>query len=333
MMKRVVVAMCWGVLWLLPQMVAAEIRLDGYFIARDSCEAVHSFRNYSNPGDVRLTPDMAYELMSKNKAEASHYRVRVKNATPAERWVTAACGMVLTDCREQNGGLPPSPPDDPDISPVPPEGPSYLLALSWQPAFCQTHQQKKECQTQTPDRYDASHFTLHGLWPQPRNNIYCNVSNNQKRLDGRRMWEQLPALAITEETFGDLIETMPGVASYLHRHEWIKHGTCYSTTPEEYFRESIMLADQVNSSGVRDFFVANIGQRVESAEIRARFEEAFGNGAGSKVKVRCSDGMISELWINLKGEVEDETAFSSLLEHADEADGGCGNGIIDPVGF
>ncbi|MBU1137620.1 MAG: ribonuclease T, partial [Proteobacteria bacterium] len=119
----------------------------------------------------------------------------------------------------------------------------------------------------------------------------------------------------------------------LHRHEWIKHGTCYSSTPEEYFRESIMLADQVNNSVLRDFFAANIGQSVEVSDIKAKFDEAFGAGASSKLKVHCTDGMISELWINLKGEVESDTSFSSLLENAEQAGAGCQNGIIDPVGF
>ncbi|MBU0946551.1 MAG: ribonuclease T2 [Proteobacteria bacterium] len=333
MKKTLVVTIILGLSCLFSGQAMAEIRLDGYFIARDTCEAVHSFRNYSNPGAIRLTVDSAYELLAKNKAEASHYRIRVKNASPSERWVSVDCGIALTDCREQGVVVTPVPPVDPDEPPTPVQGPSYLLAMSWQPAFCQTHQQKIECQTQTVDRYDASHFTLHGLWPQPQNNIYCSVSNNQKRLDERKMWDQLPALAITEETYGNLIETMPGVASYLHRHEWIKHGTCYSTTPEEYFKESIMLADQLNTSVLRDYFVANIGKNVEVSEIRAKFDEAFGEGASSKLKVHCADGMISELWINLTGEVENHTPLSSLLENAEQAAAGCQNGIIDPVGF
>jgi ribonuclease T2 len=331
--KTLFAVILWGLVCLLPDMGMADIRLDGYFIAQDSCEAVHSIRKHSNPGDVRLSPDTAYELMSKNKTMASHYRIRVKNATPSERWVPVACGIVLTDCREQGVVVIPLPPDDDDDVPIPAEVPSYLLALSWQPAFCQTHQQKTECQTQTVDRYDANHFTLHGLWPQPRNNTYCSVSNNHKRLDGRKMWDQLPVLSITEETFGNLIETMPGVASYLHRHEWIKHGTCYSSTPEEYFLESIMLTDQVNTSVLRDFFAANIGQSVEVSEIKVKFDEAFGDGASGKLNVRCTDGMISELWINLKGEVENDTSLSALLENAEQAASGCQNGMIDPVGF
>jgi len=320
---------------LLPPVGSAEIQMDGYFIARDSCPALHSIRKNTNPGDIHLTVDMVYELLSKNKADASHYRIRVKQASPKERWIPVACGTLLMDCRESSvaGGPSPSQPTGSPGSPVSTVDREYLLALSWQPTFCQTHQSKAECQTQTPERYDASHFTLHGLWPQPKNNIYCNVSNNAKKLDQRKMWAQLPELGLTEETFGDLIETMPGVASYLHRHEWIKHGTCYSPTTEEYFRESIMLAEQVNASEVRNFFADNIGKRIQVSAIKAKFDAAFGPGAGNKVRIKCNDGMISEMWINLSGEIDGHSKLSDLLIEADPASSSCDAGIVDPVGF
>ncbi len=313
----------------------ADIQLDGYFIARDNCEAFLSVRKETNPGDIHLTVDMAYEVMAKNKTDASHYRIKVKNATPIERWAPVSCGTLLTDCRVQTAATPPHP--VPSVNPVTPslpaDGRDYLLALSWQPAFCQSNQQKIECRKQTADRYDAGHLTLHGLWPQPRENIYCNVGANDKKLDKRKMWDQLPALGLTDKTYDDLIETMPGVVSYLHRHEWIKHGACYSTTPEEYFRESIMLIDQVNASEVRDFIVANIGRTITAGDIKAKFDAAFGSGAGGKVRIKCSEGMISEIWINLNGEIELGTSLTDLLKNADQASPSCKSGIVDPVGF
>ncbi|MDJ0805888.1 MAG: ribonuclease T2 [Gammaproteobacteria bacterium] len=322
----------------------AEIKLDGYFIARDECPAYHSKRKQTNPGDIHLVRNLAYEVLSKNKAQATHYRIRVEEATPQERWVAIDCGKLLVDCREQVVDVRPEPDPTPSPAPQPTPAPTpdhppqasgrdYLLALSWQPAFCQTHQRKTECETQTSERYDANHLALHGLWPQPRSNVYCNVSNNRKKLDKRKMWDRLPPLGLTEETYGDLLETMPGVASYLHRHEWIKHGTCYSSTAEEYYRESILLIDQVNGSRVRDLFASNIGQRITSAQIKAKFDQAFGAGAGDKVQVKCDEGMIVELWINLKGVINDDTKLSGLLQGAAPASASCAGGIVDPVGF
>lgn len=313
---------------------SAETRLDGYFIATKNCEAYQSFRKKTNPGSITLSIDMAYEVLSKNKPNGSHYRIRIKNASPKERWVQISCGKLLTNCntteKRDNNQPPETPAVNPDINQ---DGGSYLLALSWQPAYCQSHQGKKECTTQTSERFDADNFTLHGLWPQPKNNIYCNVSKNIKRLDKRKMWEMIPPLGLTTQTYGDLIETMPGVASYLHRHEWVKHGTCYSSTPEEYYQESIMLADQINNSAVRKLFADNIGNQLTSVEIKDRFNSSFGAGTGDKVRVKCSNGLITELWINLKGTIEASTDIRLLFQEAPDAGSSCRSGIIDAVGF
>jgi ribonuclease T2 len=316
-------------LWLIIIMTAngwAQISLSGYFIATENCLAMQSFKRDTNPGNVRLTPDMAYALIGKNKVEATHYRIRINDAVPKERWVSVSCGFILTDCQKSGVKTDSSSNDDPSL-------PEYLLAISWQPAFCQSHQSKNECRTQDVNRYDANHFTLHGLWPQPQSNIYCDVSNVDKTLDKRNIWEQLPQPDISSATFEDLIEIMPGVASYLHRHEWIKHGTCYSPTPEEYFIESIMLTEQINASVVREYFADNIGKTIPVSEIKAKFDEAFGPGSGDKVKVKCSNDMISELWINLKGEITSESRLSNLLLQAEPTSSKCQNGLVDPVGY
>ena len=302
-----------------------DVRLDGYFIAQENCAALQSIRRTSNPGDIHLIVDMSYEVVSKNKQTATHYKVIVKNASPRERWIPVSCGKLLIDCSEQTVI---------DTPPLTPENrPDYLLALSWQPAFCQTHQNKTECENQTNSRFDAVHFTLHGLWPQPRDNKYCNITNKERMLDERAMWEKLPSLELSDELSEELIETMPGVASFLHRHEWTKHGSCYSATAEEYFRESIMLTDQVNASVVQDLFANNIGQYLTVNNIRAKFNDAFGNGAGSRVHIKCSEGMISEIWINLNGEIDNDTKLTELLQNADQASQGCQGGVVDPVGF
>ena len=38
-----------------------------------------------------------------------------------------------------------------------------ILSLSWEPAFCEGHANKRECASATPSGFDATHFTLHGL--------------------------------------------------------------------------------------------------------------------------------------------------------------------------
>jgi len=298
--------------------------LDGYFIATDTCPAYQSMRKGTNPGDVSLVPDRAYPVLEKNKSDATHYRVSIREADPVKRWVPASCGTLLVDCRSSTGPVTP---------PEPVASSDYLLAISWQPGFCQSHQTKPECESQTGTRFDATHFTLHGLWPQPRGNDYCNVSNRDKRLDKRGAWCQLPAPMLSDETFDDLTLTMPGVASCLQRHEWIKHGTCYGEPAESYFREALALMDQLNDSPVRELFAEHIGEPLGADTIRKSFDTAFGAGSGDKVGLSCSNGLITELRIHIAGDIQPATPLSSLLAAGANADSGCRSGRVDAAGF
>jgi len=69
---------------------------------------------------------------------------------------------------------------------------SYVLALSWQPAFCERKPNRPECRSQHERRYDANNFSLHGLWPQPRDYVYCNIPKDIVELDKRGRWSDLP---------------------------------------------------------------------------------------------------------------------------------------------
>jgi ribonuclease T2 len=301
----------------------ATVRLDGHFIANEDCPALTSIKKNKNPGNVRLIRRLAYKVIGKNKTEATHYLLRIEEASPMDRWVARSCGVLLLDCRRVDGAE--EPPE--------PTSPEYVLAATWQASFCQTNQHKPECESQTPDRYDAANFSLHGLWPQSQASVYCGVSNFHKQLDRNRAWSQLPALPLTDDTRFDLAVAMPGLASHLHRHEWIKHGTCYGGTPEDYYRDSLLLMDQLNDSPVAELFSTHVGQELTAVQILNAFEQSFGPGAGSKVEIKCEDGMISELRVNLKGEIHPGVTLEELIGSAPETEPGCGGGRVDAVGF
>lgn len=311
----------------------AQVKLSGYFIARSECPAFQSIRKQTNPGDVTTVIDQAYDLFGKNKTTASHYLIRMQ-ADPPRRWVAVGCGEHVIPVNVAT----PKPPTQP---PTPPSQDSrYVLSVSWQPAFCETRPTKQECQSQTEDRFDASHFTLHGLWPQPRSNIFCDVTPQEVADDKNKRWSSLPELTLADDTRQELNKVMPGTQSFLQRHEWTKHGTCYhGESPDKYFQDSLDYMRDLNAadSAIRKLFAENVGLRITAAQVRDAFEDRFGDGTGAKIKIACKkDGnrlLITEITIGLQGEL-DEIPMSDALFNAPRANNiGCSGGIVDPVGL
>ena len=215
--------------------------------------------------------------------------------------------------------------------------PFYVLAISWQPAFCEMSPRKRECRTQTADRADAGQFSLHGLWPQPSSRQYCNVDRAVREASNAGQWQDIPVLELSMRTRETLERLMPGSQSYLDRHEWAKHGTCYPVAnPEIYFRDSLRLLQAINESGLAQLMRDNIGRRLSASEIRAQFDKAFGEGAGERVRVACRDDgkrrLITELTIGLKGDIPGGAPVSQLILAAPLTGRGCPDGIVDPVG-
>ncbi|NET58659.1 MAG: ribonuclease T [Symploca sp. SIO2E6] len=322
----------------------AFIKLNEQFLAGEACVALQSIRKGTNPGNIQITPQQIYQVLGKNRADESHYLLKIEEAQPSRRWVSVECGQLLGTFSELPADedlVAPAPPTNEDlVVPAPPANEDYLLALSWQPSFCETKPSKPECQSQTAQRFDATNLVLHGLWPQPRGNDYCNLSQDIIDLDKNGPWSELPPINLSEETRQELAIKMPGMTSDLHLHEWYKHGTCYSDSPEEYYQESLALLDQVNNSVVGDLLENNIGKFLSSDTIRNQFDQAFSDGAGSKVQVRCKEDidedqndMVVELFINLKGNIELDTPIEILLEKGKTVSAGCSLGEIDPAGF
>ena len=317
------------VLLLLPATaLRAEIPLSGTFAATQSCPAYQSISRQTNPGNITLAPGAEYDLVAANKAPPTHVWIVVPGAEPSRRWVEIACGTT-------GAALPQS--EEPLPAPQPYRGTQYVLAVNWQPAFCETAEHVRECRDQQPDGFEASHFTLHGLWPQPRSAEYCGVNDRDiwASRDGR--WFELPVLDLSIAQRRDLDEVMPGSQSGLDRHEWIKHGTCYGTGQREYYADSLDLMLALNTSEVAALFAGNIGRRITLAQVRTAFDGAFGPGAGDRVSMSCvEDGnriLITELQINLAGEITGPDDLAALMLAAGPADSQCRSGQVDGVGF
>lgn len=320
--------------------VFAQVKMQGQFVATKSCPALASIKKGKNPGSISVEAGKSYALLGKNKDQASHYWVTVPGANPPQRWVALECGTV--DGAQAGavpiGGAAVETPDGtvkPKPKPQPPKDgvPFFVLALSWEPAFCSSMKGKAECKNETAYSYEASHFSLHGLWPQPRRNVFCGVDRATAALDDQHKWEQLPVPELSAVTKAALDKVMPGTQSVLERHEWIKHGTCYpGGKAETFFQDQVRLINDVNSSAVQSFMAANIGKTIQTSELRAKFDEAYGKGAGMRVRVSCSkDGMFSELTIGLKGNISSGAKLADLIAASETTDAGCPAGLVSAV--
>ena len=318
----------------------AQEPLEGYFIAQSPCEAYQSKNRLTNPGNIKIEVDRAYTMIGVNKTGGDFFQVVIPESPVTDRrWVRAVCGVhvVEADTNPPQGPLPTD-----LVQPTQGgESTENLLALSWQPAFCETRPAKIECEALNGGMLPVStrQLSIHGLWPQPRGNDYCGVDASVEALDKSRAWERLPAPELSTETADELAVAMPGVASFLHHHEWIKHGTCYRGAggADEYYADTLHLTNAINTSAVVELLSSRVGQEVTGEEIRSAFDEAFGPGTGKSVHIKCTtDGsrvILTELWINLTGVITPDKDLGTLMSTAPEARRGCSRVLIDSAGL
>ncbi|OAP47525.1 ribonuclease T2 [Sinorhizobium americanum] len=210
----------------------------------------------------------------------------------------------------------------------------YVLAVSWQPGFCETRPTRKECIDQTSDRFDATHFSLHGLWPLKKS--YCGVEAELKAQDRKGDWLDLPKLAMADDTAARLIVAMPGVKSGLDRHQWLRSGTCQTDNADDYFTLQLRLLDELNTSAVRALFADRIGSEIGEQQIKAAFDQSFGAGAGDRVRMRCQTvegrSVITGLTIGLSGDLSGKAGLTGLIKAAGPTEFKCAKGIADAAG-
>ncbi|ESY75874.1 ribonuclease [Mesorhizobium sp. M0051] len=312
----------------------ADVKMSGSFVADAACPATQAIKNGKNPGNVSTDAGQSYQLLAGNKEAPTHYLIQVPGADPERRWVKVSCGHVSGSVAT----VPAAPVDKGNLAMS--GKPEYVFALSWQPAFCETKSNKAECKAQNPNEFDATNFTLHGLWPQPNGNFYCQASAGDKANDIPAHWKDLPPVNLDAVTRAELDKVMPGTASQLDRHEWIKHGTCYGKSQQEYFSDALKLMREVNSSPVRGLFAKNIGGKLTADQIRGAFDAAFGAGAGDRVRVSCvidpSSGrrLIGELTLGLAGPIGPDSSLKGLLLASVPTNkAGCPTGTVDAIGF
>jgi len=285
-----------------------------YRVAERTCGLFNNLKHTKNQGDAHLEKGRSYEVLRTHKG---NFLVKVPSLSPQQRWVSNECFTTK-----------------PPIAPLHKQKPSLLLAVSWQEAFCELHQRKRECQPvgihSGLKSRPKERFTLHGLWPQPRSQEYCGIDTQTKQTDQHHLWKKLEIPRLRSDIQRQLQEVMPAVVSGLHKHEWVKHGSCYSNDINQYFQDAITLVNQVNHSALGVLFRKNVGRVLTLKQIRAVSDRSFGKGTGSRIELRCRRGLITELWFHLGS---GSTDLSQLLKEGRAVESRCKRGYVDRAGF
>ncbi len=215
-----------------------------------------------------------------------------------------------------------------------PDDTAYVLALSWEPAFCASKAgaDRRECAgTSAQER-----LVLHGLWPNADRNgdgrinegdDYCLPDRARIMVLDRNGWEKLPAVDISPALRLRLEAVMPGLASGLERHQWVKHGTCSGLTAERYFAAAADLAETFSGSAVARFLSDRAGQTIARRQLLAAFASAFGQDSDRAVQLICQreNGVsrLSEIRLRLRGDAIARTLTRTSFDTRQAAKGSC----------
>lgn len=313
MFKRLPLAIC--ILFLsLPFVGAASDRVNGQFTATDACSAYQSFKNKTNPGNITISTGEVYKVIEKNdRSIPKSVRIIVSDATPKKRWVASNCGklniMTTVGHRDniQEGSC-----NTKNLAD------SYVLALSWQPAFCEIKPDKAECKVTDASSYQANNFTLHGLWPN-RNTCGIGYGWCDKKITKQKKFCNYQKLELTDETRNSLEKYMPSAkhGTCLQRHEWYKHGSCQNLSPSSYYDLSIKLLKGINSSKFGGFTRKNVGKKVSVKALKQAFDDSYGPGAHNALTIKCNNGDLVDLYRNLKVPEASQDSIDKLLIYSD----------------
>jgi len=320
--------------------VWASTPVSGTITATQTCEAYVSKNKRTNPDHIKLVVNQEYSVFEANKSNnPDWFRIRVDNANPPERWIAKYCGTV--DIQMGGGGTGGggggTGGGSGNACHTPGLQDSYVLALSWQPAFCETHRDKPECHIDDRKSYQARNFTLHGLWPNKAscgtNYGYCGEVQ-----DKPAEFCDYPMLSLFTETRSDLEQVMPSAAagSCLQRHEWFKHGTCQAGwSIDEYYEVAIDLTRQFNESGIAYFISRNIGNTVTEEAFINKVDCAHGTDAHKHIELKCQSGNLVDVYISLPKTIAAGAALGETMQQAQgEFKSNCGGQFkVDPIGF
>lgn len=167
----------------------------------------------------------------------------------------------------------------------PNRSPSSLLVVTWGPSLCRVEPSAVGCPSGHVDELGRT-WILHGLWPQPRENQYCNVPKPVADRARNTHNTDMPSVDLQNDVRNDLQPLMSDVAA-MTSHEWYAHGTCSGVTPDVYFGDSVELTLEART--LLDPLFQSGTKRVSANAVRQLFDKEFGKGAGERVGLTCSN--------------------------------------------
>jgi ribonuclease I len=144
-----------------------------------------------------------------------------------------------------------------------------LLDLLWLPQFCNglnqghdftlSHLDGTLCSSNWVNSHSSistTNLTIHGVWPSRYDNDFVSCCPND---DNKVMSPLIPDEVSNWHIYNAMLAEWPDVTvegdssttcpiCYLNNHEWLKHGTCYSKQPEDYFTTGLTLADYLSTN-------------------------------------------------------------------------------------
>ncbi|MDN6857431.1 ribonuclease T(2) [Pseudomonas sp. CAN2814] len=278
----------------------------GTFEVSTRCEAFQSFKKGTNPGALSVEPGQSYRIVEVNKADYQWLRLQLPGDGNPLRWVAASCGtphdlVVAGASGKQDRGAAAQcrTADTYD---------SYVLALSWQPGFCEHSANgaaKPECQAMGSGKLGIRNFTLHGLWP---NRSEC----------GKRYGDCGGAdLQLSASTLDYIKPWMPNFyfSTQLGNHEWKKHGVCQTAMgDDEYFRFAVDLVKSFNDSPAGTYVREQSGGAISRQAFYAKWDEEFGSQqAANNVLLLCSGDYLQEIRITLPRDLKGARSVRQII--------------------
>ncbi|ARG96333.1 ribonuclease T2 family protein [Legionella micdadei] len=299
-------------LLVLPLFCHSSINVTGHFKVNKVCPAYVSKNKKSNPDNLFIQPGQQYPIEEINRYPNPEWiRIEWSNTITKNplRWVEINCGvfdyqaMAKKSCQTNPGFAD-----------------SYVLALSWLPAFCQTRgyrESKPECLHSLPNSFQASHLVLHGLWPNQQTcgqeYGFCNERIHTHYCD-------YPPVRLSTIVASNLRQMMPSYAygGCLERYEWSKHGSCQTLSPDDYFSLAIRLSREANSTPLGKFLHEHVGATVLRVQLREAIRQSFGQNTVSKVYLRCKKDLLVDLYIQLPALIPANESLQNLVQQAPE---------------